>query len=208
MQAHVNELEKLLFSSKFIRSSNENISSCDSSFSSTSSSESSQFTTLLSAYDPITVASVLTRVLRKHGPLIPNRLHYLFVQLTETSLDTEASEANHRRALRLLLQLTPSRHLTMIYGPLCQLLLKIASEPLCEVDEASVAVLFAPVLLLDKDASNPVSLANPRLPQVVRLLLDITKREIETSGSLFKVPRLFLHDCGKNLRAHQVSTFS
>lgn len=164
----------------------------------------------------------MCRILRRHGPLIPSRLHYLFSQLS-SSQDCEIdiglpasrvepgslSYANRCRALRLLLQLTPSRHLSLIYRPLSHLLALITMEPICEVNEQSICVLFAPIFLMDRESSTPAELANPQLQQVVRLLLEIAKSELpfmkQMRTSCFRVPQLFLHDCRSNLVAHKVS---
>lgn len=214
VQTQVNELEKMLFSNKnsLSNSSSDNLFSTSSP---TSSESGDQFSELLTRYDVLVVATTLTRILRRHGSLIPRRLHYLFKQLTDNPEDAAnhnssllCVQANRRRALRLLLQLTPSRHLSLIYRPLCYLLTQITAEPLCEVDESSLAVLFAPVFLLDRDVSTPASLADPKLPQVVRLLLQLSTRELASMGAdrqhLFRVPQLFNYDCHRNLVDHEV----
>uniref|UniRef100_A0A5K3EMY0 Rho-GAP domain-containing protein n=1 Tax=Mesocestoides corti TaxID=53468 RepID=A0A5K3EMY0_MESCO len=217
VQKHVNELEKQLFGQKVFRGD------CKLRTKSTASAffdESGIISRILASHDPITIASALTRILRRHGPLIPSRLHHLFMQLaTPENCDVDIglpavpcqstrSQAMRCRALRLLLQLTPSRHLNLVYRPLCHLLVHVTSEPLCAVDDASVSVLFAPVFLLERDSA-PAALANPRLPQIVQMLLDLTRREMiatDTAAiSIFRVPRLFLHDCRRNLVAHQES---
>ena len=177
---------------------------------------------LLDSYDPITVASTLCRILRKHGPLIPTRLHYLFSQLSVPTSDEidiglparqfasgSSTYKNQCRALRFLLQLTPSRHLSLIYRPLFHLLALITTEPICEVNEQSICVLFAPILLMDRETSNPAELANPQIQQAVHLMLSLAKCDMpllkETTTTYFKLPRQFLDDCQSNIQAHLVS---
>ncbi|VDN09744.1 unnamed protein product [Dibothriocephalus latus] len=229
IQTHVNELEKLLFSQKSMGFTDDSHSNAESPL---AVSSVSRISSILAGFDSITVASTLSRVLRRHGPLIPSRLHCLFSQLTMSpgpSSDTVSDTSNvfatsthssssvfhlqsyRRRALRLLLQLTPSQHLNLVYRPLCHLLVCIADDPACEVNETSLAVLFAPVFMLDRESATPSMMANPQLPEIVKLLIALAQRELSTveagTAPLFRVPRLFVHDCHRNLAAHLVSCF-
>ncbi|KAH9282601.1 hypothetical protein ECG_04914 [Echinococcus granulosus] len=220
VQRQVNNLEKQLFCQKLFRSCEDDPPLTGSVPPSIVLIENWRISRLLASYNSITVASTLCRILRRHGPLIPSRLHYLFSQLSspqdcefDIGLPARQFETgspgyiNRCRALRLLLQLTPSRHLSLIYRPLSHLLALITMEPICEVNEDSICVLFAPIFLMDREASNPAELANPQLQQVVRLLLEIAKSEMpfvgQTQTSCFRVPRLFLNDCRSNLMAHK-----
>uniref|UniRef100_A0A0V0JBU3 RhoGAP domain n=1 Tax=Schistocephalus solidus TaxID=70667 RepID=A0A0V0JBU3_SCHSO len=227
IQTHVNELERLLFSQKIMGCSDDSRPSAESPL---AVSTVGRVTGLLVGFDSITVASTLSRVLRRHGPLIPSRLHCLFSQLTvpagpASDTVSEASDvfaarthtspsvfhlqSYRRRALRLLLQLTPSRHLNLVYRPLCHLFACIAADPACEVDETSLAVLFAPVFMLDRESATPSTMVNPQLPQIVKLLIALAQRELSAAdvgtAPLFRVPRLFVHDCHRNLAAHMES---
>nr|VZI15081.1 unnamed protein product [Spirometra erinaceieuropaei] len=227
IQTHVNELERLLFSQKVMGYTNDSYPNADITL---AVDTISRVTNLLVGFDSITVASTLSRVLRRHGPLIPSRLHNLFSQLTMSpgpgsdtmseASDVSAARAHtsssvfhlqsyRRRALRLLFQLTPSRHLSLVYRPLCQLFVCIAADPACEVDETSLAVLFAPVFMLDRDSSSPSTMVNPQLPQIIKLLIALAQHEMSTAefgtAPLFRVPRLFVHDCHRNLVAHMES---
>ncbi|KAL5961521.1 hypothetical protein TSMEX_010729 [Taenia solium] len=219
-QRQVNDLEKQLFCQKLLRCCDDDPPPINLIPPSIVLNENWRISHLLDSYDPFTIASTLCRILRRHGPLIPSRLHYLFSQLSspqdcEIDIGLPArqveigspSYANRCRALRLLLQLTPSRHLSLIYRPLSHLLTLITMEPICEVNEQSICVLFAPIFLMDRESSTPTELANPQLQQVVRLLLEIAKSELpfmqRMRTSCFRVPQLFLHDCRDNLLAHK-----
>ncbi|KAL5109838.1 hypothetical protein TcWFU_001653 [Taenia crassiceps] len=219
-QRQVNNLEKQLFSQKLLRWSDDDLPPTCSISPSIVLAKNWRISHLLDSYDPFTIASALCRVLRRHGPLIPSRLHYLFSQLSspedcEIDIGLPArqvepgspSYTNRCRALRLLLQLTPSRHLGLIYRPLSHLLALITMEPICEVNEQSICVLFAPIFLMDRESTTPAELANPQLQQVVRLLLEIAKSELpfanQMQTSCYRVPQLFLHDCRSNLMAHK-----
>ncbi|VDM27267.1 unnamed protein product, partial [Hydatigera taeniaeformis] len=174
VQRQVNNLEKQLFSQKLLLSCGDHPSPTSAAPPSTILRDNWPISHLLTSYDPYTIASVLCRVLRRHGPLIPSRLHYLFDQLsgpqdcgTDIGLPARqvvpgsTGHTTYCRALRLLLQLAPSRHLSLIYRPLSHLLALITMEPVCKVNEESVCVLFAPIFLMPREPSSPTELANP-----------------------------------------------
>ncbi|TGZ62665.1 hypothetical protein CRM22_007324 [Opisthorchis felineus] len=158
---------------------------------------------ILERYDATVVACVLARVLRRHGVgLIPVYLRRLFLQLVTGAKE---NAVHQRRAIRLLFQLVPKRLLRMVIRPVFELLASIANEPACEVDETSLAVLFSPILFLDRSTTTPASLANPLPARVVELLVRTARLDLQTHQSLdrtFQVPVLFQDDCVRNLTQH------
>ncbi|VDM35750.1 unnamed protein product [Hydatigera taeniaeformis] len=60
---------------------------------------------------------------------------------------------------------------------------------------------------MPREPSSPTELANPQPQQIVRLLLQVARRDLpfieQMQTSCFRVPRLFLLDCRRNLLAHE-----
>lgn len=173
---------------------------------------SSDITNILAEFDVGAIANVLTRILKVNGPLFPEKLHYLFKQLFKPGVDFtpkhEGSVTVQCRALRLLLQLTPSNHLEYIYRPLGHLLALITEDPICEVKSEGTGVLFGPTFMVSDNA--PIAdLQDERNHHVVRLLVEISRNDMPLGGSNklrpFRLPRLFLLDCQKNIDSLQVN---
>ncbi|CAL8087336.1 unnamed protein product [Calicophoron daubneyi] len=157
----------------------------------------------LARHDPFVVASLLARVLRRHGiGLIPAYLRGLFLQLVS---GVRENEMYQRRGVRLLFQLLNRQLSRSVIQPLFELMARIADEPECELDERSLAVLFSPVFFTDRSSANPAALANPMFARLMQMFVGLARDELSAKGTttgLFHVPELFLEDCHQNLRTH------
>ncbi|KAM7537093.1 hypothetical protein Aperf_G00000077750 [Anoplocephala perfoliata] len=172
---------------------------------------SSDITNILGEYDIGAIANVLIRILKINGPLFPEKLHYLFKQLIKPGVDFtpkhEGSMTLQCRDLRLLLQLTPSNHLDYIYRPLGHLLALVTEDPICEVNPEGTGVLFGPTFMVSDNA--PITdLQDERNYHIVRLLVEISRSDMPMEGSNelqpFRLPKLFLLDCQKNIDNLQI----
>ncbi|CAH8478740.1 unnamed protein product [Dicrocoelium dendriticum] len=156
---------------------------------------------ILNRYDSLVIACLLSRVLRRRGiGLIPPHLRRHFLSLVNGVNPTEPIQ---RRAIRLLFQLVHRRLIISVLRPLLDLLAHVANEPECEVDQCSLAVLFAPVFFMDRATTTPASLANPLPSHVVELFVSFARRDLQqhqSVSSLFQIPVLFQEDCARNLR--------
>ncbi|CAH8517663.1 unnamed protein product [Heterobilharzia americana] len=224
-QSNVNDLEKALFHQRPSSTSSASFTLLSSSASTSSTMSSTSFAKvnsnqldgsystelndidkILLEHDPSVIACLLARVLRRQGiGLIPNPLRRLFIQLIS---GVKENEVHQRRAIRLLFLLCPIRLVNQIIKPLFELMANVANEPDCEVDEASLAVLFSPIFFLDRSTTTPIALANPLPIRVLDLCVRLARDELKLNASvakLFQIPVLFIHDCSKNLIAHQTS---
>lgn len=165
---------------------------------------------ILRRYEPTVIAGVLSRVLRRQGNgLIPIYLRHLFLKLVTGTV--KENPLHQRRAIRLLFQLISPRLLQAVILPTFELIAHIADEPVCEVNESSLAILFSPVFFMDRDATTPAALADPLPIRLTSFMVSSAKKDFETHHSvarLFQIPTLFLEDCEHNLRAFTVRYIS
>ncbi|KAL3317106.1 hypothetical protein Ciccas_004240 [Cichlidogyrus casuarinus] len=175
--------------------------------------EISDVNAVLASYDVSVIACTLSRILRRNGPIFTDVVKRLLVQLSQGRNESLSSAdwcRTHRKSVRLVLLLLSRRMRNLVLRPLFRLFAKIACDPVCEVEESSLAILFTPVFFIEasQQASDPRSMTDKTLTQTAQRLIHLCRHELECQGSvnsLFKLPKLFLKDIQRNLAANKLA---